>query len=152
LLIGSRVGTAAGGGTWTAATELLGAPNDHRVAEVCRWINHTDVLHLLNAIRLANGEISRNEAGAGKHIEQLLLRPIDERLVLVSRAFSGLQQHRHAADYDDRYDISKESALEHVELTDDALTALWALYADRDDALLLLLKLGLGGVKVAKTR
>jgi hypothetical protein len=42
--------------------------------------------------------------------------------------------------------------LEQVELTDDALTALWALYADRDDALLLLLKLGLGGVKVAKTR
>jgi hypothetical protein len=63
--------------SWTAATELLGAPNDHRVADVCRWINHMDVLHLLNAVRLANHEISRNEAGAGKHIEPLLPRPID---------------------------------------------------------------------------
>jgi hypothetical protein len=141
------------GWTWTVATEFLGASDDHRVADVCRWINHTDILHLLNAVRLANnGEISRNEAGAGKHIEPLLPRPIDARLVLVSRAFSSLQQHRHDADYDDRYDVSKELALEQVELTDDALTALWALYADRDAGLLLLLKLGLGGVKVAKTR
>jgi uncharacterized protein (UPF0332 family) len=140
------------GWTWTAAAELLGHPSDHRVPDVCRWINHSDVLELLSSVLLAQGELSRNKANTAKHIEPMLPRPLDPGLVMVSRTFRHLQEQRHAADYDDRYDITKRSALERVTLADRALSVLWNLHEQRDPGLVLLLKLGIGGVKVAKTR
>jgi hypothetical protein len=130
----------------------LSHPSDHRVPDVCRWINHSDVLELLSSVLLAQGELSRNKANTAKHIEPMLPRPLDPRLVMVSRTFRHLQEQRHAADYDDRYDITKRSALERVTLADRALSALWNLHEQRDPGLVLLLKLGIGGVKVAKTR
>lgn len=141
------------GWTWTVATEVLRDPWDARVADLSRWITHADAADLFKAPLLASGEISRNQAGgSAKHLLPILPSPIHPELLSVCRTFVRLQDARHSADYDDRYDVSRRSALQNVELADVALEILWRLQRAREPDTILLLRLGAGAVKIARTR
>ncbi len=83
---------------------------------------------------------------------QLLDGPLDTRLVTFCDRFVDLQYQRNLADYDDPYQVSKESVLNLVVGAEEAIADLNGLFREGDRSLRLVLRLAVGGVSLAKLR
>jgi len=107
---------------------------------VVRWISHTDVLTLVQAVR-----------DPKKPIAGVLLRPAPN-LVRVGNTFVNLQERREQADYDYAFGVSRAVAVDSANLAEDAIGRARDMWNAEDESYLLFLRLMIGAVKIAKNR
>lgn len=112
-----------------------------REAAVARWIAHTDL-----------ADLSKAAIGSGRAALQDALAPVAADTQRIAQAFLDLQDERHRADYDDTYDTTKAAAIGFVDVARDAVDRSWALIEAADAGYARFLALGLGAVKIAKSR
>lgn len=118
--------------TWT---------QDH--ARVCRWIAHQDLKKLAEAVVSGPGgnqPLADVIGAAGSRLERL------------AQNFIDLQTARHAADYDDFAQVSRALSLAWVAAARGSLETSMELWTDRERSYVRFLRLGLGAVKIAKSR
>lgn len=112
-----------------------------REAAIARWVNHNDL-----------ADLSKTAIGSRTGALAAALGPMNAEVQRIAAAFLDLQDQRHQADYDDLYDTSKAEAIGFVNTARDAVERSWRL-VDRGDAdYRRFLALGLGAVKIAKSR
>ena len=120
---------------------LLGPAWTVNPANVARWITHTGLKNLCEAGR-----------GRGNEALRAALEPIDPRLKGVCKMFITLQEARESADYDSLYSVSKAVALTNVALAEQFMTLVEELSEEGEPSFERLLRLALGGERIAKRR
>ena len=110
-------------------------------AAVARWVAHTDLADLCKAA-----------TGSGRPVLADALAAMNSDVQRIASAFLDLQDQRHQADYDDLYDVSKATAVGFVDIARDAVDRSWQLFSQADADYRRFLALGLGAVKIAKSR
>jgi uncharacterized protein (UPF0332 family) len=127
----------------TSAAQLLcGAESatDAQRNRVVRWIAHTDVLTLCEAV------LNPRRPVAG-----VFLQPAED-LRRIANAFVGLQEAREKADYDHQFDVRRAEALEIAHTAADAIERADRLWSAEESSYMLFLKLMVGAVRIAKNR
>lgn len=131
--------------SFRATNRLLGSSNWGSIeAAVARWVTHTDLASLASA--------ATTTAGGGGKALKLALGSVHPDVTRIAQAFVDLQDARHGADYDDRFDVSKALALTYVDLARDAVRRSGTLIVAGEPTYNRFLALAMGGVKIAKSR
>lgn len=123
------------------AIEFLGAnPSDAKVATVTRWISHTDLRDLFNSLTNPHTAV-----GA-------ILTPIPDGLNDIATNFISLQDNRESADYGHLFPVTRDLALTWLDTARQTIALADNLFVNGDTVYHQLLKIGIGGMKVAKNR
>ena len=124
------------------AEDLIGETSwSPKHAAAARWIAHTDLTALAEA---ANGR--------GNLALRNILDPVDARVAGLFKDFLDLQGARHSADYDDFFDVTKSMTLSYIDSARSAVNSADQLYDSGEPSYGRFLGLGIGAVKIAKTR
>lgn len=115
-----------------------------RRQEAARWFGHGDMRVLAEAATGGGG-------GVGRAVASVLDCPHPD-LVRVAEALQIMQHARHRADYDHRFDLTRQEAVKIVRQAEEAVARVRRLWQDGDPSLLLFLRLMVGAVRIAKTR
>jgi uncharacterized protein (UPF0332 family) len=127
--------------TQHSVQHLLGDSWGSKHAAVARWITHTDLEKLAKA---ANGQ--------GNAALSSALAPVDAAVQDLMQNFIDLQSNRHAADYNDDFDVTKAMTLTYVDMAGSSVVDADALYSDSEPSYMRCLGLALGGAGIAKKR
>jgi hypothetical protein len=128
--------------TYSAAMLLCGDGPGAEVQRnrVVRWISHTDLLALTQAV------LDPKKAAAAA------LGQPSPGLTQVADTFVDLQELRELADYDYSYDVSRSVAMDAAQQASDALERAWDMWKNDDESYLRFLRLMVGAVRIAKNR
>jgi hypothetical protein len=127
----------------TSAAEMLcgeGPAVEPQRNRVVRWISHTDVLTLSEAV------LNPRRPVAG-----VFIQPAAD-LLRVADAFIGLQAAREKADYDHQFGISRAEAIQFAGTALDAIERADRMWNEEEPSYMLFLKLMVGAVRIAKNR
>jgi hypothetical protein len=128
---------------WRGAAALLreGEGWTPRAAQVSRWVAHTELRRLADAVTGAKSSPAL----------ALALETPSGSLVRVGDAFATLQDARHEADYEDFYDLNRAVAVSFVDTADEALSLTMSMDESGDESFGVFCRLMLGAAQ-AKVR